>query len=171
MNIPFKISENDSFLLVAGESEYKVLHHAFNFGLSIQSPIGSRSIHVLGVYLHYLSCMSPTKTAGESIFLSILLQDVICKGNPMLFGSVAKSCPTFCNHVACTTPDFPVLHYLLEFAQIHAHWVGDAIQPSHPVSPSSPPAFSLSQHQGLLHGRYTHFLVLPVNMQDWFPLG
>ena len=100
--------------------------------------LGSRSIHVLGVYLHYLSCMSPTKTAGESIFLSILLQDVICKGNPMLFGSVAKSCPTFCNHVACTTPDFPVLHYLLEFAQIHAHWVGDATQPSSLSSPSYP---------------------------------
>ena len=149
MNIPFKISENDSFLLVAGESEYKVLHHAFNFGLSIQSPIGSRSIHVLGVYLHYLSCMSPTKTAGESIFLSILLQDVICKGNPMLFSSVAKSCPTFCNHMDCTTPDFPVLHYLLEFAQIRAHRVGDATHPSCPLSSPSLYALNLSQHHGI----------------------
>ena len=43
---------------------------------------------------------------------------------------------------------FPVLHYLLEFAQVHVHWVSDAIQPSHPLSPSSPSAFSLSQHQG-----------------------
>ena len=43
----------------------------------------------------------------------------------------------------------PVLHYLLEFAQTHVHWVSDAIQPFHPLSPSSPPALSLSPHQGL----------------------
>ena len=49
----------------------------------------------------------------------------------------------------CSTPGFPVLHYLLEFAQTHVHWVGDASQPSHPLSPSSPLAVNLSQHQGL----------------------
>ena len=49
----------------------------------------------------------------------------------------------------CSTLDFPVLHYLLEFAQTHVHWVGDVIQPSHPLSSPFPPAFSLSQHQGL----------------------
>ena len=49
----------------------------------------------------------------------------------------------------CSTPGFPVHHQLQEFTQIHVHWVGDAIQPSHPLSSSSPPAFSLSQHQGL----------------------
>ena len=54
---------------------------------------------------------------------------------------------TLCNHMDCSTPGFPVLDYLLEFA--HVHWVGDAIQPSHPLSSSSPPAFTLSQHQGL----------------------
>ena len=46
-------------------------------------------------------------------------------------------------------PGFSVLHYLLEFAQTHVHWIGDAIQPSHPLSPSSLPALSFSQHQGL----------------------
>ena len=46
-------------------------------------------------------------------------------------------------------PGFLVIHYLLEFAQTHVHGVSDAIQPSHPVSSPSPPAFSLSQHQGL----------------------
>ena len=45
--------------------------------------------------------------------------------------------------------DFPVLHCLLEFAQTHVHWVGDAIQPSHPMPSLSPPAFYFSQHQGL----------------------
>ena len=43
----------------------------------------------------------------------------------------------------------PILHYLLEFTQAHVHWVGDAIQPSHPLLMSSPPALNLSQHQGI----------------------
>ena len=49
----------------------------------------------------------------------------------------------------CHMLDFPVLHYLLEFVQIHVHWVGDTIQSSHPLLSPSPPAFSLSHHQGL----------------------
>ena len=49
----------------------------------------------------------------------------------------------------CGTPDFPVLYYFPEFAQTHVHWVGDAIQPSHPLLPPSPHSLSLSQHQGL----------------------
>ena len=49
----------------------------------------------------------------------------------------------------CSTPGFSILHYLLEFAQSHVYWVSDAIQPSHPLLPSSPFAFNLSQHQGL----------------------
>ena len=63
--------------------------------------------------------------------------------------SVTKSCPTLCNPVDYNTPGFPVLHYLLEFAQTHVHWVGDATQPSHPLSPSYPPTLNLSRHQGL----------------------
>ena len=63
--------------------------------------------------------------------------------------SVAKSCPTFCKPLDCSTLDFPVLHCLPEFAQSHVYWVNDAIQPSHPLSSPSPPAFNLSQHQGL----------------------
>ena len=49
----------------------------------------------------------------------------------------------------CHTPGFPVHHQLLELVQTHVHQVGDAIQPSHPLSPPSPSAFNLSQHQGL----------------------
>ena len=62
---------------------------------------------------------------------------------------LCKSCPTLCDPKDCHTPGSSVLHYLLEFAQIHVHWVDDAIQPSHPLSHTSPPALSLSQHQGL----------------------
>ena len=55
----------------------------------------------------------------------------------------------FCDAKDCSTPGSSVLHYLLEFAQIHVRLVGDAIQPSHPLLSPSPPAFILSQHQGL----------------------
>ena len=51
--------------------------------------------------------------------------------------SITKSCSTLCGPMDCSTPGFPVLHYLLEFAQTHIHWLGDAIQPSHPVVPFS----------------------------------
>ena len=59
--------------------------------------------------------------------------------------SVAKSCPTLCDPMNCSTPGFPVFHYLLEFAQTHAHWVSDTIQPSRPRWPPSLPAFNLFQ--------------------------
>ena len=52
----------------------------------------------------------------------------------------------------CIMPGFPVLHYLLEFAQTHVHQANDAIQPSHPLLPTSPPALNLSQHRGLFQG-------------------
>ena len=65
------------------------------------------------------------------------------------FGLLSESCPTLCNSMDCSMPGFPVNHQLSEFAQSHVHLVGDTIQPSHTVSSPSPPAFSLSQHQGL----------------------
>ena len=65
------------------------------------------------------------------------------------FSSVAQSCPTLCDSMDCSMPGFPVHHQLLELVQTHVHWVGDAIQPSHPLLPPSPPAFNLSQHRGL----------------------
>ena len=48
---------------------------------------------------------------------------------------VPQSCPTLCNPMDCSIPGFSLLHFLLEFAQTHVHWVSDAIQPSHPLSP------------------------------------
>ena len=62
---------------------------------------------------------------------------------------VAKSCLILWNPLDCSMPGFSVLHYLLEFAQTHVHWDGDAIQPSHLLLPPSPPALNLSQHHGL----------------------
>ena len=81
----------------------------------------------------------------------------------------------------CSTPGFPVFHYLPELAQTHVHRVGDAMQSSHPLSSPSLPAFNLSQHPdlfqwgGSLHqgqsiGVSASPSVLPMNIQEWFPL-
>ena len=63
--------------------------------------------------------------------------------------SVSKSCLTLQNTMDCSIPGFCIPHHLPEFAQVHVHWIGDAIQASHPRLPSSPPVFNLSQHQDL----------------------
>ena len=65
------------------------------------------------------------------------------------FSSVAQSCPTLCDPMNRSTPGLPVHHELPEFTQTHVHRVGNAIQPSHPLSSPSPPAPNPSQHQGL----------------------
>ena len=96
--------------------------------------------------------------------------------------SVTQSSPTLCKPLDCSTPSLPVLHHFPEFTQTHVHSVGDAPQPSHPLSSPSPPAFNLSQHQGLFQWvSSSHEVakvlevsappsVLPMNIQDWFPL-
>ena len=66
------------------------------------------------------------------------------------FSLVAELCPTLCDPMNHSTPGLPVHHHLPEFTQTHVHQVGDAIQPSHPLSSPSPPAPNPSQHQGLL---------------------
>ena len=88
---------------------------------------------------------------------------------------VIKSRPTLCDAMDCSIPGFLVLHYLLVFAQTHVHWIGDVIQPSHPLSPPSPPALILSKHHGLfqwidpLHQVAKVLeLQLPINIQSWF---
>ena len=63
--------------------------------------------------------------------------------------SVTQTSPTLCNPVDCSTPGFLVLHHLSEFDQTHVCWNDRAIQPSHPLSSPSSPAFKLSQHRGL----------------------
>ena len=65
------------------------------------------------------------------------------------FSSVAQSCLTLCDPMNRSTPGLPVHHYLPQFTQTHVHRVGDAIQPSHPLSSPSPPVPNPSQHQSL----------------------
>ena len=69
--------------------------------------------------------------------------------NTVQFSSVSQSCLTLCEPMNCSTPGLPVHHQLPEFTQTRAHWVSDAIQPSHPLLSPSSPALNLSQHQCL----------------------
>ena len=93
--------------------------------------------------------------------------------------SVAQLCSTLCDPMYCSTPAFPLLHHLPELAQTHIHWVGGAIQPSHPLSscPQSFPVsgfFLMSRHftsGGQSIGASVLASVLSVYIQDWFPLG
>ena len=102
---------------------------------------------------------------------------------PGWFSSVGQLCPTLCNFMDCCTLSFPIHDQLLELAQTHVHQVSGAVQPSHPLSSSSPPSFNVSQHQDLFQwassshqmaksiGFSSSASVLPVNIQDWFPSG
>ena len=98
------------------------------------------------------------------------------------FSSVAQSCTTLWDSKDCSPTGLPVHHQLLEVTQTHVHQVGDAIQPSNPLSSPSPLTFNLSQRQGLfqwvssshqvakvLECQLQH--VLPMNIEDWFPWG
>ena len=99
------------------------------------------------------------------------------------FSSVTQLCPILCTPMNRSMPGLPVHHQLLESTQTHVHWVNDAIQPSHPLSSPSPPALNLSEHQGLFYmsqlfasGGQSIWAsastsVLPINTQDWSPLG
>ena len=69
--------------------------------------------------------------------------------NSLQFSSVTQSCPTLCDPIDCSMPGLPVHHQLPGLTQTHVYQVGDAIQPSHPLSSQNPPIFNLSQHQGL----------------------
>ena len=71
------------------------------------------------------------------------------KESSVQFSSVAQSCPTRCDPMNRSMPGLPVHHQLPEFTQTHVHWVGDAVQPSHPLSSPSPPALNPSQHHSL----------------------
>ena len=97
------------------------------------------------------------------------------------FSSVAQSCPTLCDPMNCSTPGLSIHHQLPEFTQTHVHQVGDAIQPSHPLSSPSPLAanpssgsFPMSQFfasGGRSIGVSASTSVLPMKTQDSFPLG
>ena len=99
---------------------------------------------------NFMSCMSWVKSFKFSDLQFLYLWCEKGRNNWLtLFCSVSQLCPTLCDPKDCSTPGFPVHSQLLELTQTHGHRVSDAIQPFHPLLSPSPPAFSLSQHQGL----------------------
>ena len=142
--------------------DLKCSHHYMNV-VPINSHIIYSAISLLGVYpraaIFQFTCSIPQ------------------------FSSDAQSCPTFCDPMSRSTPGLPVQYQLPEFTQIHVYRVGDAIQPSHLLSSPSPPAPNPSQHQSLFQwvnsshevrqsiGVSASTSVLPMNTQDWSPLG
>ena len=126
--------------------------------------------------LWVLNSLSSRPSKPKPIFIRIK------KSSQNQFSSVTQSCPTLCNPMNHSTSGLPVHHQLPESTQTHVHQVGDAIQTSHPLSSPSPSAFNLSQHQGLSQwvnsasggqtiGVSASTSVLPMNTQDWSPLG
>ena len=85
---------------------------------------------------------------GRTVNSALESLDLLRSGSSVQFSSVTQSCLTLCDPMDCSMPGFPGHHQLPEFTQTHVHRVGDAIQPSHPLSSPSP-TFNLSQHQGL----------------------
>ena len=92
-----------------------------------------------GIYIYMFACVLNCIT--HSVKILVTITSCIC--------SIAQPYPVLCNPMDCSMPGFPVLPYLLEFAQTQVYWVDDTIQPSHLLSFPSLPAFNLSQHQGL----------------------
>ena len=101
-------------------------------------------IHCKGIYLFSYTLISLNKVSN---FLSSSQTHLFL--DSFHFSSVAQLCRTLCNPRNHSMPGLPVHHQLLESFQTHVHWVGDAIQLSHPLSSPSPPALNLYQHQGL----------------------
>ena len=97
------------------------------------------SIKIYKKMYHLILCMLPAHRVWRHR----------CYFTSIQFSSVAQSCLTLCDPIDCSMPGLHVHHRLLELSQTHAHWVGDAIQPFHPLSSPSVPTFNLSQHQGL----------------------
>ena len=88
------------------------------------------------------------------------------------FSSVAKSCPTLCNPMHCSMPGLPVHHQLPESTQTHVHWVGDAIQPSHPLSSPSPlpsifPSIMVFSNESALRIRWPKLLEFQLQHQSF----
>ena len=96
--------------------------------------------------LQHLRSGKKNKTKTKNLICQSYLSSSVPRVQTVLLHSVTESCLTLCSPMGCSTWSFPVLHYLLEFAQTHVHWVSDAIQPSHSLLP---PALNLSQHQSL----------------------
>ena len=109
------------------------------FSSFLLSAIKVMSSAYLSLLIFLLAILIPACASSSSAFCMMYSASV----------QFTRSVISDCDPMACSMPGLPVHHQLLEFTQTQVHWVGDAIQPSHPLLVPSPPAFNLSQHQGL----------------------
>ena len=133
---------------------------------------GGAGIYFLGISLSFLLFFITEGLEGAKVHLLILLPAK--HRHCYMLGSLQFShsnCLTLCDPMDCSTPGFTVHPQLLEPTQTHVHCIGDAIQPSHPLSSPSPPALNLSSSGGQSIGVSASSSVLAMNIQDWFPLG
>ena len=120
----------------------RIIFPSFNFFSTV---VKNQLMILVWVYFHTLIFV-----VFVYDLLITTLMHVFKSGSEFQFSSVTQYCQTLCYPRDCSTPGFSVHHQLPELAQTNVHRVNDAIQPSHPLSSPSPPAFNLSQHQGLL---------------------
>ena len=175
MNIDTKIL--DKILAHWTKPHLKRLYMVTKWDLSRGHKIGSK--HKTITIIHQMKRMKE--------IISIDAEKHLTKPNSLLWWSSVQFSHSVMSDslwpLDCSTPGLLVHHQLLELAQTQVHWVRDAIQPSHPLSSPSPPAFNLSQHQGLFQWVSSSHQVakmlelqlqyqyIPMNIQDWLPLG
>ena len=94
------------------------------------------SLYILEIILCWIASFTNIFSHSKGyLFVLFMVSFAVQKLLSLIqFSSVAQSCPTLCDPMECSTPGLPVHHQLLEFTQTRVHWVGDAIQPSHPLS-------------------------------------
>ena len=119
-----------------------------DLGIIILSIVNQRKINIVSLNMWNLK-----KDTNELNYKTNRFTDI---ENKLQFSSVTQSCLTLCDPMNCSKPGLPVHHQLPEFTQTHFHRVGDAIQPSHPLSSPSPPAPNPSQHQNLSNESTLH---------------
>ena len=124
--------------------------HAHQVGDAIQPSHPLSSLSPPALVLDLLgNTRSDLAFSLEQVTLSLWSGSFGCLYLSVQFSSVTQSCPTLCDSMSRSTPGLPVHHQLPEFTQTHIHRVGDAIQPSHPLSSPTPLAPNSSQHQSL----------------------
>ena len=124
---------------------YKLLNFRLRFFQILDSKVGLSLLKLFAYYL--LENVYPSTTDN---IIGQFCKNTSCLCQFLCCCLVAQLCPTLCDPLDCSTPGFPVLHHLLGFVQMCVHWVSDTIQPSHPLSSPSPPAFILSSIRSIL---------------------
>ena len=135
----YTICPHSFFILyIVGESESFLVVSNSLWPLGLYSPWNSPGQNTGVGSLSLLQRIFPTQESNWCLLhCRQILYQLSYQRSPYIvvqFSSVSQSCLTLCNPMNCSTPDLPIHHQLLESTQTHAHWIGDAIQPSHPLS-------------------------------------